>query len=315
MCKILTVLGVAPDKTKELQDLCMASVPHLTAGDDDAFGYAALSKSKGMFGERWVDVNDAFECREPYGRGTQKLIERTDGLVDLERSYNEFGIRNFDDTFAIMLHARLSTAGGGLENAHPFVSKDTALIHNGVIDNSWKLGKINSTCDSESILKLYLDYGVNDTPTEIVGVTKELEGYYACTVATEFEGVWIIDIFKDDGANLYIAMLPGLGPDAIAVCTSKEILYKTCRDAEIKITTVARLKSDYMLRFIAEDGGLYDSYKFDSNYSWGKHYAGGWDNERWEAYTSDGTAGTDTTKADTAEQRWHDRLLKSGGSK
>jgi hypothetical protein len=113
-------------------------------------------------------------------------------------------------------------------NTHPFVVDGTSLIHNGVIRNADRLELIQSTCDSEAILNLYVKHKVSQKPTSIQSVVKKLQGYFACGVLTHNESQGhVLDVFKCNSANLSAAFVQELNTvvfstriaDIKAVCT------------------------------------------------------------------------------------------------
>ena len=96
---------------------------------------------------------------------------------------------SINDTVAVILHARKATVGDkNICNVHPFFeinnkdSEDTALIHNGSINNHFQLTKKYSTCDSEVILHEYLKNMMNYNPWGIEELSKTIKGEYTVGV-------------------------------------------------------------------------------------------------------------------------------------
>lgn len=261
MCKIMMMAGIKPSKTHLAWKWARAAAPLLYASDKDGFGYAATAGGK-LFGERWLYPTEAFKRGRVQTRA-EKFTELTFGpAVDVEETYTKFG--NLDDqrrVQALMLHARFATCARNMENTHPFVVKDTALIHNGVISNSSKLQNKISTCDSECILNEYLDSDVSELPDNIADVSDVLRGYYACGVLTSNGEEQVLDVFKSERASLYVAWVPKLGVHVF--CTSKDILERTARKCRMRLGSVACVNEDIMVRISVLTGRVLSLHSFE----------------------------------------------------
>jgi glucosamine 6-phosphate synthetase-like amidotransferase/phosphosugar isomerase protein len=156
----------------------------------------------------------------------------------------------------------MATCGKGIENTHPFVQGETALIHNGVINNAHMLKNVTSTCDSETILNEYIDRDVAGNPDSIQGVADALRGYYACGVVTKANGRQVVDIFKDARANLVVGYVKALG--AYVYCTTEEILRKTARACGMTVGSVSRVNAGYHIRIDAVTGEVLFAKRFKS---------------------------------------------------
>jgi predicted glutamine amidotransferase len=234
MCKVMMMAGVTSDTRDNAWKFIKEMAKEMSPSNMDGLGYAALSTEGELFGERWHHNGEAFNVRqggEPLSPLDSHLIETYAGALRKERPpirYNKFGSVNEDSLAAITLHTRMATSGKEFMNTHPFVVDGTSLIHNGVIRNADKLEMIQSTCDSEAILNLYVKHKVMQKPTSIQSVAKKLQGYYACGVLSHNESQGhILDVFKCSNANLGAAFVQELNTvvfstrvsDIKAVCT------------------------------------------------------------------------------------------------
>lgn len=263
MCKIMMFAGLGANKQTAANRWIGAALPFLKENDKDGVGYAAVTHAGELFGERWVKSSEAFEVRQEFGQADQELARRLGGAVTVSPSYNRFGAVGLDYS-AIILHTRYATCVVNLANTHPFVSDDTALIHNGVISNARDLKLKTSTCDSEAILNSYLDNGVDQVPSSIQNTAKELQGYYACAVlARDREGVRVLDIFKDTSANLHVCYVKAL--DAYVYCTSAEILRKVSKVSRMKISAPREINAGHLIRLDARTGETVSITAFNPN--------------------------------------------------
>lgn len=252
MCKNLMISGITEETHANALKFIEAALPGMTKHDGDGVGYAASRLDNGeLFGERWLNTKEAFKRRTPLTERDNALLEHLGLAVDVEASYNSFGEAGVFSS--ILFHARFATCGVNLDNVHPFVRDDTALIHNGVIKNAHAFKRTLSTCDSEAILSSYLSNGVDQNVDMIADTGNELEGYYACGVlARNREGVRVMDIFKNDGANLCVAWVKQL--DAWVYCTSADIIKAAARKCRFEISAPHAIKSGWLIRLNASTG-------------------------------------------------------------
>jgi predicted glutamine amidotransferase len=266
MCKVMMISGVKD--SDKLWKFMYAAAPHLTEDDPHGFGYAAVSATTGLFGQKWVNPDDAFVV-DRYSDADKTMIANLGVSIevpDRTKTYAEFGTHGADIHTAV-LHGRFSTNTISIENTHPFVigsgDTSTALIHNGVISNTHVLKNITSTCDSECILNLYSDSAVATQPSEIQRVADMLSGWYACAVITKLNGAWIMDIFKETASKLFVTWVNEL--NAAVFCTTEEILYKTCKDAKMTYGTVFEVKADNLTRIECVTGKVIHQEAFVSD--------------------------------------------------
>src|ERR1019366_1286406 len=172
----MCIAGIKPEHLSKVQKLAKAAAKNMAIVEEDGVGYAAITKSGLIYGEKWLKKEHAFNIHsQPKNDIMVELMHKMFGDMAewgmntpvTAKVYDSFGDRNqqtIDETVGLIIHARKATMGSvkTIENVHPFVilndenHPDTALIHNGSILNHDKLTKIMSTCDSEVILHEYL---------------------------------------------------------------------------------------------------------------------------------------------------------------
>lgn len=224
MCKNLMLIGIK--KTERLHEFLKVASKYMSKTDDHGFGYHAITSEGKTFTERWFDPKGAFDG-DPYTAGDKIVFEKMKGstFVPSAKVYGVTGDVDFSKVTTIMCHARFATTEKTFQNVHPFIIDNTALIHNGVIQNAKQLTMKISTCDSEAILNEYLTHNVRDDINNIQKVANVLNGWYACGVMSKKGDLNYIDIFKDVSTPLWATYIDELG--CIAICTKHEILYST----------------------------------------------------------------------------------------
>lgn len=263
MCKNLFIIGVKPgeEQQKKLWQFVTTMAPILTQNDRDGIGYAAMS-NKGIFGERWYNPEDAFKYNKQWIDKQAELKKSFKGSTDVGKKYNYFSTEEgapSEPVVSLIMHARMATCEKSLENIHPFVRNDMALIHNGVINNTEQLKNITSTCDSECILNCYIDNKVNEIPENIEKVGKELRGGYACAVlAKNADEVPILDVFRNN-PSLYAMNVFNIGT---VICTVPQMVVDACDKLGWKLSTSYRIKDSKLIRFNAITGQIISSHAF-----------------------------------------------------
>ncbi len=237
----------------------------MTAIDRDGVGFAAMSKT-GIWGERWFDPATAWskESRKTHTKRDEELEKKYKGAIQLDKNHNSFGAEHAfkDDTTAVIYHSRMATCEKNLDNVHPFVRENTALIHNGVIANHEEFEKVVSTCDSEAILSQYQKLDVTHKPDAIETVAQSLSGSYACAVLTvDKDKKRYLDLFRNRNM-VWAVFVDQL--DTLVFCTSDDIIKAACK--ELGWTTSASFKfaDDKLLRFDCDTGEVvhYKGYSF-----------------------------------------------------
>jgi hypothetical protein len=275
VCKIMVLTGLDPKKADLADKFMKASVPFMTARDNDGYGYAAVNGG-GIYGERWEDVREALKVRASDKTASLLLAARLGKLISLpdQKGYGRFGLFRADAPFkgatTIISHSRMATCEVSFENVHPFVAyskesktrPDVALIHNGYIDTSG-LKNYTSTCDSECILNEYVDFEMKDSPANLQDFADQLRGMFALAVlAKTKEGKFVLDIIKDDSASLNAAYIEELG--AAVLCTSAEIIARTAAAAGFKVPAILPCSSEVMVRFDAKTGIKLEELDFEA---------------------------------------------------
>lgn len=263
MCKVLIVPKVNGPKAIEFIKLMGQE---MSPGNKDGLGYAAVDKDGKLFGERWLNNDEAFSTvKDPEIQDFSEYIEgwKTKG------ESNSFGeTPDINKAVAVTLHTRMATTAKGMTNTHPFVHDDTSLIHNGVIHNYNEFKLKVSTCDSEAILVSYLDQGVNLDPSKINQVANSFTGYYACGVfSRDAQGNRILDVFKGNNDRLFLMYIKEL--ETHILTTSYADADVVCRKMGLSKTDYYKLKDGQLLRFNPLTGKLMLSVKFEvgSSYS------------------------------------------------
>lgn len=265
MCKNMMIAGIKPQNTKKAWDFLMKAREGMTENDKDGIGYAAMSKSTGIWGERWRWPNDSWRYRPD--ASTDSVIEKQlEGVLETpEKRYNAFGDASPDDTMALIYHSRFATCEKSLENVHPFVRENVAMIHNGVIGNDDKLTKLYSTCDSEVILNEYYSSGVTAKPEDIEKVAQALVGSYACGIlSTDASGRKYLDIFRNSYSDLYAVWIPEL--ETTVFCTRVDIIRGACKLLGWKYGSAHKVRDEIMVRLDAETGEMVSKHKFKANF-------------------------------------------------
>jgi predicted glutamine amidotransferase len=275
MCKLFMIAGITNETRNKAWELTIEMAGIMGETMRDGIGYAAVTESGELFGERWHKSEEAFDVRGEVIQETQveKRIKSSFGkaltMREKPKRYNSFGdefscIEDLcDTTAAITLHGRFATSSREFKNTHPFIVDDTSLVHNGVIRNADKLNRMKqSTCDSEVILNLYNEKQVSRWASNIQGVVDELRGYFACGVFTrDADGNRVMDIFKDDTAQLFAAYIEELS--TIVFVTNVSDLELACEIADLKIGSVFKVEAGNLIRLNPVTGVVTSITDFD----------------------------------------------------
>lgn len=286
MCKNLIIAGVKPNKQDELKKFMIEMAPLITKNDRDGFGYAAFTDN-GMYGEHWLNPEDAFKYRQIWSKKDEAIKKEFQGALIGDPRYNCFVEKpNVDydkeNIFAMVLHARMATTPKGLKNVHPFVHKGHALIHNGMIQNYEEkhLKLLSSTCDSEVILNSYIDREVAKDIKNIEAVAQDLRGSYTCGVLTkDSDNTPILDIFRNTNplGGCYIREL-----DALVFCTDVWKIQEACRNLKWKSGSFLHLDDNNLIRINAKTGSLMSKTTFKS--IWANSSFDVWTRKQWDEW-------------------------------
>jgi hypothetical protein len=276
MCKVFMMPGITDENRPKAEKLVKEMAKIISFIDEDGVGYAAITAEGKIFGEKWVNKDDAFQIHASpaVDNALIKMQSTFDGAAKFRVEpkvqgvvYGSYGnLKNADKAVAVLLHARKKTVGDKtVENTHPFFQfadpndsgdVDTALIHNGSIANHAELTKVHSTCDSEVILHEYLKNSMNWNPWAIETLSQTLIGEYAVGVLTsclynDGSVLPILDVFKS-GKDLYVGWIEEL--KTFAFCTSQANLENGCRTCGLTLKHVMEVDSGNYMRFDAITG-------------------------------------------------------------
>jgi predicted glutamine amidotransferase len=279
MCKIAIIPTVTDSTTEKAWEFSMAIEPYMTRHDDDGFGYMALSK-EGLFGERWLKVKQAFDFRPKHFKGENTAFLPFSSIIDAAPSYNSFG-KLTEKALSICLHSRKATCGVSMANVHPFVTHDLSygVIHNGMISNHAQFKKSYSTCDSEAVLSQLVAHDTANNFKGLIDVTNSLYGWYAfAAYSKNAQGLWSLDIVKDETSSLFASYIPML--NTIVFATEGEMIKKACDDLKWDYGAIYPVKGDTALRYDPIRDIQIDAMPIDSNGYNLSSYADDWTNYR-----------------------------------
>ena len=294
MCKVLIIPGIKDNKRKETLAFINEMSDLMSKSNTDGLGYAAIDGEGNLFAERWLN-NGHFRVRpsaddtsgiEHKKEVADKVVSqwgkmlKTHGSTDpriysrpTSKNYTRFGEGTIEkNARAITLHTRMATCERGLMNVHPFIDKDTSVIHNGVIQNSKQFDLKLSSCDSESILISYLKGNVGKSIENVEEMAQALYGYYACGVfARDADGNRILDVFKGNHASLSISYIFEL--ETYVLSTSDSDIRNACASLGYTHGGTKDLDSDMLTRINPYNGDVTGqvSFKANANY-WNENY-------------------------------------------
>jgi len=253
----MMICGIPDGKSRLAAKFIRKSLPFMTSEDQDGVGYAALG-SKGVFGERWLNFESALKSRSTFTKDQQVINKFFENAVGHNyKNYTRFGEGTINSAKTILFHTRYATNSKTMTNTHPFVIKDTALIHNGVILNDSDIMRFHedkiSTCDSEAILQEYLANNVSEEPEAIQEMADLLDGWYACGVLTkDVTGRHVVDIFKCAKSNLVVGLVPEI--QSFVFCTELDILKETAKAAKMSVVAYDDIVGGKLIRMDATTG-------------------------------------------------------------
>ncbi len=220
MCKLFAILDI--ENKHVANRFAAAAVPFVTKTDNHGLGIMRLGEN-GVHTRRWLAIPEPF--RE---MGFAPQLQRYEAAFSSR--FVEAGVES-EELHAIAIHGRMATCEKTMANVHPFFSvpEGTALMHNGIINNPLKYTRKLSTCDSEALLWQYIEHEVRDNPDEIGNALNGMNGYYAAIV---FNNNGIVDIWRDDRADLVMAYVEGVGT---IVCTTIDIINEAAKKEKKKV--------------------------------------------------------------------------------
>lgn len=262
MCKIMIIPKVR--NTKKAMQFLKASAPKMSKSDNDGLGYAAMHSNGDISIERWLNPKDAFK-RRSHSLSIEAIALKpiADCLKDYSaETYSKSGPGyNSSPIKSLIYHTRFATCEKSLANVHPFVREDTVLIHNGVISNPEAFPPLQSSCDSEALLNAYVELNAANSIHGIQEISDNLQGYYAAAVFSRTnEGQVILDVIKDNRAQLYVAYIDELKSEVF--CTSESILKDACKKLGWRCGEVHELIDNNFIRYNALTGEVIQSFEF-----------------------------------------------------
>lgn len=292
MCKVFFIVGIKPQHVAKVSTLAKNMAKVMSTIEDDGVGYAAITSQGKIYGEKWLNKDQAFVIHDipKVDPIVSKMTEMFGDTVDWVKppatanTYQSFGERNIDivcDTVGLILHARKATSGGKeLNNVHPFFeagntdTPDVALIHNGQILNHDKLTKKYSTCDSEVILHEYLANQMYHNPWGMEQLAKTLVGQYTVGVLGSqlVDDVWMpyLDIFKSK-KDLYGAYVPEI--ETMVFATTDYVLENGLKESGLTFQNMIKIKDGYLHRLNAiTDDKMMDPLSFALSTEFMSHY-------------------------------------------
>lgn len=149
----------------------------------------------------------------------------------------KFGFSNNlpSDGGFLIIHGRTSTCPINLENTHPMLDDNAALVHNGIV-RSLDYKNINSGCDSELILRAYQDKGIES-------VEKSIYGYFAFMMLRFEQGEKRLHIARDSRAPLVC----GEFNNSYVFSTNRTLLWK------INASVIGEVKDHTLIIFKNKD--------------------------------------------------------------
>jgi len=181
MCKLLFLTGHNPAQRNSI-------IRH-------AWRYFERTGERDGFGAAWISRSGKLaHIRSSNPLLTNRLTEWSEGWHD-QVGYNEPS-----DGSALIIHGRKATCGKSLDNTHPMLDVEQALVHNGIVESD-RYKNSSTTCDSELLLRAMQDKGT-------AGLAS-IEGYFAFALLDA--KAKRLTIVKDDQASLVSARIPGYG--------------------------------------------------------------------------------------------------------
>lgn len=214
MCKLMAFTNVSKLKTKELVKV-LFNVNVEMRSEGDGFGWVA-STQNGLVGERYLDPEE-FDMRI-----TNKV--KIPHKVFKEKSAIIGNMGKLSG--ALLIHGRTSTNSVNINNTHPFIMNDWALVHNGVVyDDGPKYNK-KTNCDTEDLLYRFVTGGM-------AAVEKHLTGYYAFGAIAPGGTLHVV---RDDRAGLYCAYIETI--DSMVFATVPGLIESVCTEMKWRVSAI-----------------------------------------------------------------------------
>lgn len=225
MCKIYAMTNMSkvkltPEFIKIVRDAVCKTV------DRDGFGYAVNTSQGDIWGERVLNPFDF----NPFEKQGTSVVSR----LPIVNCSNSFGNVGQGDAVSFIAHGRMSTNQVNIDNTHPFVNDEIALIHNGVVSdpNGIVTASLKTTCDTEILLRLW-EQG------EIDAIESNAAGYYAIA-ALDRHGQ--LHIARDSRAQLFISWSETV--ESYIIATTEDIIKDVSFRMNWKIEEIKPITSD-----------------------------------------------------------------------
>lgn len=251
MCKVFMTAGVKKQNVDKMWKFIKAHSKYMSMGNRDGIGYAAINATGELFGERWLSNDQAFKVPtsidsriiDVFGQAIESKEEKID--------YTSFGNIDRNDFVAFTMHTRYATSPKGMMNVHPFVDEGVSIIHNGVIRNDNEFHIKLSTCDSEAVLRAYINEKVADDANNIQYLADSLKGYYSVGALTNTSEGPILDIFKYN-ASQHVVFIEEL--ETWVLATSENDIKDTCKELGYTMGQVFTILNEKFIRVNAITG-------------------------------------------------------------
>lgn len=304
MCKLLIVTGITESRVAH-EFMRRMSVP-MSKTNAHGIGYSAIKSNGDMFSERWLNNYSFMDYKSiMIPEVAEALLPYINRLPygALDTNYSKYGEIDYNDMKTLTMHTRWATCGREFANTHPFIDKDTSLIHNGSIRNAeyLKVNKISS-CDSEAALQTYLEQGVARDSKSAKKWLDILSGSWAFGILSRnIDDLRILDVVRGT-SSLYYMEIEGLGK---VFTTDKDDAESVCKDMDLKFSMEpGYVATDSMYRFNAVTGVLLEEVDIKPKYiSTGYTGNSNWQHGRSGSSNSNPSANKSTTRTHQANQR------------
>jgi hypothetical protein len=312
MCKLLIITGITEGLVAR-EFMSRMAIP-MSKTNNHGIGYSAVASNGKLFSERWLNNDQFFSTANVMTKDIAKALEPYAGRLPkgaLDDNYSKYGHINFEDVKSITMHTRWATCGREFVNTHPFIYKDTSLVHNGVITNAfstkWRNGldvNVISSCDSEAALQTYLNNEVNRDTAKAKTWLDSLDGSYAFGILSRNEqGNRVLDVVRGS-STLYFMEIDGVGKVFTTNDDDAKEVMKDMGLSFIKDKEPILIAMNEMYRYDALTGKMIQSVNIKPTYK----TSGGSDSKRWGrtsggSNTTTGTSTTSTSPSDKSSQQ------------
>lgn len=121
MCKVLMIAGIKTGKLSKAQKLAQEMTKVISrAPNNDGVGYAAITSKGAIYGEKWLEKDDAFKVHQSKEDKIANLMAtffkeaakfKKEPFNRIYENFGDMSAENIADTRAIILHTRNATTG------------------------------------------------------------------------------------------------------------------------------------------------------------------------------------------------------------